>query len=166
MEPLSARAFGYGTLAVAAERALTAAREQLGVRRTALFWLDDVGGRLVCVSTTSAGSAGGADGWLGQTLARGVGMAGRAVGEGRPVWTPDLLADPRVPIAPWLRERLEAERLRVVAAAPVRIDGVVRGALGFLDGPGRSYDDEALRRIGSLADDVAADLVRAAAAVS
>jgi GAF domain-containing protein len=166
MEPFSARAFGYGSLAVSAERALTAAREQLGVRRAALFWLDDAGGRLACVSTTSVGNAGGADGWLGQTLEAGVGMAGRAVREGRPVWTPDLLADPRVPIAPWLRERLEAEHLRVVAAAPVRVDGVVRGALGFLDGPGRTYDDEALRRIAILADEVAADLARAASAAS
>jgi GAF domain-containing protein len=91
-------------------------------------------------------------------------MAGRAVREGRPVWTPDLLADPRVPVAAWLRERLEEEGLRTVAAAPVRMDGAIRGALGFLDGPGRTFDDDGLRRIGRLADGVAADLVRAAAA--
>jgi hypothetical protein len=46
------------------------------------------------------------------------------------------------------------------------VDGVVRGALGFLDGPGRTYDDEALRRIAILADEVAADLARAASAAS
>jgi hypothetical protein len=49
-----------------------------------------------------------------------------------------------------------------VAAAPVRLDGAVRGALGFLDGPGRSFDDDGLRRIGRLADELARDLVRAA----
>jgi len=95
-------------------------------------------------------------------MSTGVGMAGRAVKEGRPVWTPDLLADPRVPIAPWLRERLVEEGLRTVAAAPVRIDGATCGALGFLDGPGRTYDDEGLRRIGLLADDVATALTRGA----
>ena len=159
MEWFPASSFGGRALAAAAEHALETARQHLGVRRTALFWLDDVSGRLSCVATAGAG---GTVGWLGQTLRAGVGMAGRAVREGRPVWTPDLLADPRVPIAPWLRERLENEGLRTVAAAPVRLDGAIRGALGFLDGPGRSFDDEGLRRIARLADELARDLVRAA----
>src|SRR5262249_59800299 len=122
-------------------------------------WMDDDSGRLACVAT--AGAA-GPSGWLGETLATGVGMAGRAVKEGRTVWTPDLLADPRVPIAPWLRERLVEEGLRAVAAAPVRIDGEIHGALGFLDGPGRLFDEEGLRLIGSLADAVATRLADAA----
>jgi GAF domain-containing protein len=158
-DSLPTSAFGSGPVAAAAQGALAAARAELGVRRTALFWLDDAAGQLSCVTTAGAG---GTDGWVGHTLAAGVGMAGRAVREGRPVWTPDLLADPRVPIAPWLRERLEKEGLRTVAAAPVRLDGAVRGALGFLDGPGRSFDDDGLRRIGRLADELARDLVRAA----
>jgi hypothetical protein len=145
-------------LAAAAESAIAMARERLGVRRTALFWLDAASGRLRCIATVSAA---GPEGWLGQTLAAGVGMAGRAVKEGRPVWTPDLLADPRVPIAAWLRERLEREDLRAVAAAPVRVAGVIRGALGLLDGPGRTFDDEDFRRIGRLADEVARAVGRA-----
>jgi GAF domain-containing protein len=159
MDSLPASVFGSGPVSAAAQGALAAARAQLGVKRTALFWLDDALGQLSCVTTAGAGGAGG---WVGQTLAAGVGMAGRAVREGRAVWTPDLLADPRVPVAPWLRERLEEEGLRTVAAVPVRLDGAIRGALGFLDGPGRSFDDEGLRRIGRLADDLARDLVRAA----
>jgi GAF domain-containing protein len=139
-------------LAAAAGPAIATARARLGVRRTALFWLDVASGRLRCIAT--AGAA-GAEPWLGQTLAAGVGMAGRAVKEGRPVWTPDLLGDLRVPIAAWLRERLEREGLRAVAAAPVRVDGVIRGALGFLDGHGRAFDDGDLRRIETLADEVA-----------
>jgi GAF domain-containing protein len=157
MKRLTVSSFGAGALGMAAWRALEAAREDLGVRRTALFWLDDASGRLVCVATAGPG---GTEGWLGESLATGVGMAGRAVREGRPVWTPDLLADPHVPIAPWLRERLEQEGLRTVAAAPVRLDGATLGAVGFLDGPGRTFDDEGLRRIGSLADEVAAQPAR------
>jgi GAF domain-containing protein len=129
------------------------------VRRTALFWVDDESGRLACVGTAGPG---GPTGWIGETLAMGVGMAGRAVKEGRPVWTPDLLADPRVPIVPWLRERLVQEGLRVVAAAPVRMDSAIQGALGFLDPPGRTYDDEALRTVEILADDLARHVERAA----
>jgi GAF domain-containing protein len=158
-EPLPVPAFASGRLAAAAAHALATARQHVGVKRTALFWRDGASGRLACVATVGAG---GSEGWLGQTLAAGVGMAGRAVKEGRPVWTPDLLADPHVPIAPWLRERLEEEGLRAVAAAPIRIDDITRGALGFLDGPGRTFDTEGLRRIGGLADGVARDLERAA----
>jgi GAF domain-containing protein len=154
MEPLSVRAFGSGAVATSAADALAAARERLGVRRTALFWLDDDSGRLACVATAGDGT----EGWVGQTLAAGVGMAGRAVREGRADWTPDLLADPRVPIAPWLRARLEEEGLRVVAAAPVRVSGAARGALGFLDPPGRVYDDATLRQIQVLADGVGASV--------
>ncbi len=164
MEPLSVHSFTSGAVAVATARALAAAREDLGVRRTALFWLDDDSGRLACVTTTSVDGAAGPERWVGQTLAAGVGMAGRAVKEGRPVWTADLLADPRVPVAPWLRDRLEQEGLRVVAAAPVRVDRAVRGALGFLDGPGRTYDEDSLRRIGTLADEVGRAVARAAPA--
>ena len=157
-EPIPPYSFGSGAIAAAAEGPLAVARARLGVRRTALFWLDAAAGRLSCVATVGVG---GTEGWLGQTLAAGVGMAGRAVAEGRPVWTPDLGADPRVPIAPWLRERLEREGLYAVAAAPVRMDGAIRGALGFLDGPGRTFDDAALQQIGALADEVAGHVGRA-----
>jgi hypothetical protein len=151
-------AFGTGALASAAARALAGARERAGVRRTALFWLDDASGRLACVATAGGATAG----WLGETLAAGVGMAGRAVREGHPVWTPDLLAEAAVPVSPWLRERLLAEGLGTVAAAPVRMAGGIRGALGFLDAPGRTLVAEDLRRAGELADDVARELARAA----
>jgi GAF domain-containing protein len=147
LDRLGVSAFGVGALAGSAAHALEAARQDLGVRRTALFWLEDAVGRLACVATASAA---GTEGWLGETLAAGLGMAGRAVREGRPVWTPDLLADPRVPIAPWLRERMEAEGLRAVAATPVRMAGATVGALGFLDQAGRTFDAMDLGRIETL----------------
>ena len=154
---LSASSFETAPVNAATVDALEEARQALGVKRTALFWLDDAHGRLTCVATAGAGDR---DQWVGQTLATDLGMAGRAVREGHPVWTPDLLADPRVPIAPWLRERLEVEKLRAVAAAPVRVDGAISGALGFLDGPGRTYDERALERLGRLADVMAVRVAR------
>lgn len=137
----------------AAERLVAAAREALGVRRAALFLLRSEGDGLVCVATAGDGHA---SDWVGQTLRSGVGVAGRTVAEGHPVWSPDLLADPRTPISPWLRERLEDEALRSVLATPVRVDDRTVGALGILDGAGRSYSEEGRRRL--------ADLVEAAAA--
>jgi len=147
-------------LAAAAAHVVGAARDRFGVRRAALFWRDADADHLTCIA--SAGE-GGAERWLGRTLAAGVGMAGRAVAEGRPVWSRDLLADPRVPIAAWLRERLEAEDLRSVAAAPLRVGGVVRGALGLLAPAGRSYDDADLGRLARFADEAARELERAIA---
>jgi GAF domain-containing protein len=147
-------------LAAAAEAALTRLREQAGVRRTALFWLEPAGGHLACVATSGDG---GGQGWVGHRLAAGFGMAGRAVAERRPVWTPDLLAEPGVPIAPWLRERLEQEGLRTVAAVPVWVDGRVTGALGFLSEPGRRHEAASLEMLECLAADLAAALATAAA---
>jgi hypothetical protein len=157
VEPIPLSAFDDGAVARTAGDAIERARRAVGVRRTALFWLDATRGRLTCVATAGVGDR---DRWVGQTLAAGLGMAGRAVREGHPVWTPDLLADPQVPIAPWLRDRLQAEGLTVVAAVPISLDGETRGALGFLDGPGRQYDHEGLLQIARLADKVAAELVR------
>jgi GAF domain-containing protein len=145
-------------LAAAAVAPLAVARGHVGVRRTALFWRDPAAGHLTCVATAAdAGPAG----WVGETLAAGVGMASRAIAEGRAVWTPDLLAEARVPVAPWLRARMEEEGLRAVAAAPVRIGDEIRGALGFLDGPGRLYDAEALEGLAWLAAGLGAALAGA-----
>jgi GAF domain-containing protein len=146
------------SLATVAARVVRTAREQFGVQRAALFWRDARADVLTCIATAGEG---GADGWVGRTLPAGVGMAGRAVAEGRPVWTADLLAETRVPLAPWLRERLEAEGLHAVAAAPLTAGGPARGALGLLDGAGRAYDEEGLRRLGRFAAEAARDLERA-----
>jgi GAF domain-containing protein len=151
------------SLETVAARLVATARERFGVRRAALFWRDARGDVLTCIATASEGGEGGAEGWVGRTLPAGVGMAGRAVAEGRPVWTADLLADARVPLAPWLRERLEAEGLRAVAAAPLTAGGPARGALGLLDGAGRRYDEEGLRQLRRFAAEAAQDLERARA---
>jgi GAF domain-containing protein len=149
------------SLDTVAARVVQAARERFGVRRAALFWRDARADVLTCIATSSEGGEGGAETWVGRALPAGVGMAGRAVAEGRPVWTADLLAEARVPLAPWLRERLEAEGLHAVAAAPLVAGGPARGALGLLDGAGRTYDEDGLRRLGRFAAEAAADLERA-----
>jgi GAF domain-containing protein len=138
-----------------AERIVATARDRFGVRRAALFRLDAGSGVLTCIA--SAGPGGG-QGWEEQSLPVGVGAAGRAVAEERPVTSADLLADPRIPVAPWLRAAMERERLRAVAAAPLRIAGVVSGALGILDGAGRTFSDEDLGRLAAFADEAGAGL--------
>src|SRR5262245_4096305 len=151
------------SLDTVAARVVKTARERFGVRRAALFWRDARADVLICIATASEGGEAGDAGWVGRTLPAGVGMAGRAVAEGRPVWTADLLAEARVPLAPWLRERLEAEGLHAVAAAPLAAAGPAHGALGLLDGAGRTYDEDGLRRLGRFAAEAARDLERAQA---
>ena len=133
-----------------AEAVVTRARERFAVRRAALFWRD-ASGTLSCIA--SAGPGGGVD-WVGQVLPAGVGAAGRAVAERRPVWSADLLADPRIPLADWLRERLEQEGLRSVAAAPLRKGAEVLGALGLLD-ERRTYGEADLARLAAFAEEAA-----------
>jgi GAF domain-containing protein len=145
-------------LAAAAAPLLAEARMRFAVRRAALFWRDEPTGALTCVASVGEG---GSEEWVGRTLPPGVGMAGRAVAEGRAVRSADLLADPRVPVTPWLRERLEHEGLRTVAAAPVRVGETVRGALGLLDAAGREFGDDDLRRLAAVADEVGHALGRA-----
>jgi GAF domain-containing protein len=55
----------------------------------------------------------------GPALERGEGVAGRAVAEGRPVWTPSILDDPLVALRPETRRRLEAAGTRAVLALPL-----------------------------------------------
>ena len=136
----------------AAEHLVTAAREQLRVQRAALFLRQPAGDSLVCVATAGEGDA---SEWVGQTLRAGVGVAGRAVAEGRPVWSPDLLADPRIPVSAWLRERLEAEGLRSVMAAPLSVAGETVGALGILDAAGRAYTPDETERLAAFAREAA-----------
>jgi GAF domain-containing protein len=135
-----------------AQAVVTRARERFAVRRAALFWRDPAG-TLSCIA--SAGPGGGAD-WVGKVLPAGVGAASRAVAEGRPFWSPDLLADPRIPMADWLRERLEREGLRSVVAAPLRKGGAALGALGLLD-EARTYGEADLAGLAAFADEAALD---------
>ncbi|HEV8307293.1 MAG TPA: GAF domain-containing protein [Methylomirabilota bacterium] len=129
-------------------RMAVAARRFFGVRRVAVFLRDPLADTLACVASAADD---GPTGWVGRVLPAGVGVAGRAVTEGRPVWSRDLSTDSRIPVADWLRERLAAEGLRSVAAAPLVADGETLGALGLLDGPGRIFSETDLQLLGVLA---------------
>jgi PAS domain S-box-containing protein len=112
----------------------------LHTRRAALFRRDPASGVLTCVAI-----AGGDDrGWLGQTLPPGVAVAGLAVSLGAPVWTPDLLRDPRITVPEWLGERLAAEGLRAAAGVPLLEGEEVLGVLTLADVPNRVFTADEL----------------------
>src|SRR4051812_49207044 len=62
-------------------------------------------------------------------LRPGDGIAGRAVAQGAPFWTADLLADEDVALAPDQRSSMATLACRSVLAAPLLVNGVTRGAL-------------------------------------
>jgi signal transduction histidine kinase len=72
----------------------------------------------------------------------GTGVTGLAVRERQAVFTPDLLADPRVTLTPEIRAAIERAPYRAVLAVPLLAKDSVVGALGIGDRAGRAFDDE------------------------
>jgi signal transduction histidine kinase/CheY-like chemotaxis protein len=127
-------------------------------RRSALFELDSASGSLVCVAV-----AGERDPvtWVGQRFGPREGVVGRAVDERRPVWTSDLLADPRIVVTPWVRERAREAGYTGVAAVPLTIQGGVIGALSISDNYQRVFGNEELRLLSAFGDQAALALQQA-----
>jgi GAF domain-containing protein/ActR/RegA family two-component response regulator len=64
-----------------------------------------------------------------QTLQPGEGVTGRAVSEGKPIWTRDVLADPQITLRDCRREEVRKRGIRAVLAAPLTLQGLIKGAL-------------------------------------
>jgi PAS domain S-box-containing protein len=127
-------------------------------RRSALFELESASGSLVCVAV--AGERDPAN-WVGQRFGPGEGVVGRAVAERRPVWTSDLLADPRIVVPPWVRERARETGYAGVAAVPLTIQGEVIGALSISDADRRVFTDEEVGLLSAFGDQTALALQNA-----
>jgi len=76
---------------------------------------------------------------LGQTLPAGGGIAGLAVSQGCPVWTSDVLTDPRVVIPERFRDAIRATGIHAVLAVPLRARGRMIGALSLADEAARTF---------------------------
>jgi GAF domain-containing protein/CheY-like chemotaxis protein len=92
---------------------------------------------------------------VGYVLEPGVGLAGRAVAEGRPVMTADLFEDPDVVVSEDLRRRLEVSGNRAMLATPLRVKGRTIGALVLSDRAGRVFTSAELGLLQALADQAA-----------
>src|SRR5262249_47030454 len=78
----------------------------------------------------------------GHVLPAGKGILGRAVVEGRGVWTDDIFGDEAVDLSEDLREGLRRSGEGSILAVPLRVKGMVIGALGVGDRLGRTFTDE------------------------
>ncbi|MDP2627236.1 MAG: GAF domain-containing protein, partial [Candidatus Rokubacteria bacterium] len=143
-----------GTLdfAEASNRVLATLLPFFHATRTFLFRTDPTSDSLVCVA---AAGEGGTEPWVGRSVPVGAGVSGRAVTEGRMVWSPDLLADPRILLADWARPTIEREGYRSVIAAPVISQGETIGVLVVADVAGRIFTEHDQRLLSALADGAA-----------
>ena len=85
----------------------------------------------------------------------GTGVLWLALRERRAIFSPDILADPRLSYPPEVRARLERGRIRAVLGVPLIVKGEVVGALAVGDRAGRSFDEREIRLAQAFADQAA-----------
>jgi len=138
--------------ALVPQRIADALRHLLGVESAAVHRLDPDSGALVAVAVS--GDAGTA---FGEKLVfpKGTGVAALALRRGRPVATPDVLADRRVTLTPEVRARIERAGYRAVLAVPLLTRNGPIGALGLGARKGRRFSrgEIALKFATQLADE-------------
>jgi GAF domain-containing protein len=104
----------------------------------------------------------GSDGFEpGHVLPSGLGVIGRAVAEGRPVWSADALADPAVRLTDELRTLLRGSGALAVLAVPLRVKAAVIGGLAVSDVSGRRFTEEEAQLLQAFADQAALALENA-----
>jgi CHASE3 domain sensor protein len=124
----------------------------LGVLQSAVYRLDPESGDLVV--TAVAGN-------LGPSFApelrfpRGTGAVGLALRERAPVWSANVLEDPRINFTPEVRRAVDQAGVRAVLAVPMLVGGQVVGAVGVGDRAGRVFTEEEVSVAQAFADQAA-----------
>ncbi|MGH7278331.1 MAG: GAF domain-containing protein, partial [Candidatus Rokuibacteriota bacterium] len=77
----------------------------------------------------------------GTVVPAGVGLAGRAVSEGRTLWSSDVLGESGLVMTDDLRRRIVDSGDRAFLAIPLRAKGAVLGVLSVADRAGRLFSD-------------------------
>ena len=91
----------------------------------------------------------------GHRLPRGTGISGRVVEEGRSVWSPNFLDDPRIIITDDLRQRIGDTGLLAALAVPLRVKGRIIGVLSVGDTKRRNFTDAEVTLLQTFADQAA-----------
>jgi PAS domain S-box-containing protein len=134
-------------------RVVEESRRLLGSDGAHLTRISDDGSYLVPVIVTGGMDPDTAEWLKGLSFPLGGGINGLAAAEGRPIWTGDYSADPRIPHEP--DDELAAERmeLRAMAAAPLRAPGgEVIGTLAISYAEPREFAADELDLLQGLAD--------------
>jgi PAS domain S-box-containing protein len=141
-----------------ADRIVSTVLRLFRARRATLYRLDRASGDLVCVATAGTGDDGP---WLRQVVPAGMDLSGQAITEGRPVSSPDSLAERHLRLPPWARDRIREEDVRAGVGVPLIVGGEVLGTLVLGDRVGRVFDQEEIRLLTVFADQAALALANA-----
>jgi PAS domain S-box-containing protein len=91
-------------------------------------------------------------------LPPGVGVAGRAVAEGKPVWSADVLSDPEVVVDDAVRGVFGLTTDRAILGVPLRTRGRIIGSLTLGDRMGRTFSPTDITLLQAFADQAAVAL--------
>jgi PAS domain S-box-containing protein len=91
----------------------------------------------------------------GHLVPPGLGIVGRAVAEGRAVWSRDVLADPTVQLNDDIRGRAVRMGIRAVLAVPLRVERRTIGVLSVADRVARDFSAADVDMIQAFADEAA-----------
>jgi signal transduction histidine kinase/CheY-like chemotaxis protein len=92
---------------------------------------------------------------ISHVMPPGVGMPGRVVAEGHPVWSRDIQSDPEVTLTEDVRQRVVAIGNRAALAVPLRAKGKIIGVLTVAHVTVRSFGEAEVELLQALADQAA-----------
>jgi PAS domain S-box-containing protein len=144
--------------AVVGQRIADSVRELLNTLAAVVYRVEPGSGALVVVAVSGDAAPAFVPNMV---VPRQAGVVGRALAEGRPIATPDLLLDPRVMLTPDMRARFEQARYRAVLITPLLVDGRAIGAFGVGDYAGRVFHPAEIRLVQAFADQAALALQHA-----
>src|SRR5438094_6287867 len=134
-----------------ADRVVQAVLDLFAVQSSVL-WSRDPDGSLVVLGIWGRAR----DGFkLGDVLPTGVSLAGRAVSQGRAVWTRDVFAEPGLRMTAAQTTRLQATGDRAVLCVPLAVKGETIGVLSLGDGSTREFTTEEVTLLQAFADQAA-----------
>ena len=126
--------------------------------QSAVLWLRDPDGSLVALGISGRARLGFS---RGDVLPAGASMAGRAVREGRPVWTSDVLAEPGLVLTEDQRLRLQSAGDRAILCVPLAVKAQTIGVLSLGAGSTRAFTPEEVTLLQAFADQAAIALQNA-----
>lgn len=139
-------------LGVVSQRIAGGVRELLEARMSVVYRVRPDSGDLVILAVSGAVG----DSFVPDlVIPRGVGVAGLAAEQRRPVVSDDVFQDERVTLPSPVRARAAAAGFRAVLGVPMVMHGAVIGVLGIGHVLGRTFDDEQIRTARVFADEAA-----------
>ncbi|MBI3063201.1 MAG: GAF domain-containing protein [Deltaproteobacteria bacterium] len=139
------------------ERIATSVLKLFGVRASTLRLLQPDGSLRTLASTGEGLSFSSG----GEVLPTGTGLASVAVAESRPIWSADVLNEPRIRLSDQMRDYQLRSGNRSMIAVPLRVREKMIGSLGLADRTGRAYSDSEVALLQTFADQAAIALQNA-----